>query len=111
MLQQRFPEAQIITPDIPGNGRFNHLISPDSIAGMTDALRAQVVSRRNLRLIAISMGGMIAIDWMTRYPDEIKSAVLITHLKFTAVLRVTAGSLIIMVICSTQMVLSNLLHT
>lgn len=77
LLQQRFPEAQIITPDIPGNGRFNHLISPDSIAGMTDALRAQVASRRNLTLIAISMGGMIAIDWMTRYPDEIKSVVLI----------------------------------
>lgn len=77
LLQRRFPEAQIITPDIPGNGRFNHLISPDSIAGMTDALRAQVASRRNLTLIAISMGGMIAIDWMTRYPDEVQSAVLI----------------------------------
>lgn len=77
LLQQRFPGTPIITPDIPGSGRFNHLISPNSIAGMTDALRAQVASRRNLRLIAISMGGMIAIDWMTRYPDEIKSAVLI----------------------------------
>jgi len=77
LLQRRFPGAQIITPDIPGNGRLNHLISPDSIAGMTEALRAQVASRRNLTLIAISMGGMIAIDWMTRYPDEVKSAVLI----------------------------------
>lgn len=77
LLQRRFPEARVITPDIPGNGRLNHLTSPGSIAGMTDALRAQIVSRRNLTLIAISMGGMIAIDWMIRYPDEIKSAVLI----------------------------------
>ncbi|MCK5191550.1 MAG: alpha/beta hydrolase, partial [Methylococcales bacterium] len=30
-----------------------------------------------LNLIAISMGGMIAIDWMNRYPTEIKSTVLI----------------------------------
>jgi pimeloyl-ACP methyl ester carboxylesterase len=77
LLQRELPSAQISTPDISGNGRLNHLISPDKIAGMTEALRGQVASRRNLTLIAISMGGMIAIDWFTRYPDEVKSAVLI----------------------------------
>ncbi len=81
LLRQQFPDAQIITPDIPGNGRFNHQISSDTIAGMTEALRVQVTvcqnTRQNLRLIAISMGGMIAIDWMNRYPDEVHSAVMI----------------------------------
>ncbi|MDE2388866.1 MAG: alpha/beta hydrolase [Betaproteobacteria bacterium] len=76
-LQQRFPGALISTSDIPGNGMRNHAISPDTVAGMTDALRQQIDLSRPVRLIALSMGGMIAIDWMTRYPAEIEAAVLI----------------------------------
>ncbi|SEM80434.1 alpha/beta fold hydrolase [Nitrosomonas marina] len=82
VLQRRFPRARILTPDIPGNGKLNHLTSPKTIADMTEALRGQIGQQQGLRLIAISMGGMIAIDWMTRYPDEVRSAVLInTSLK------------------------------
>lgn len=76
-LQQRFPGALISTPDIPGNGLRTHETSPATIAGMTDALRRQIDLNRPVRLIALSMGGMIAIDWMTRYPAEIEAAVLI----------------------------------
>ncbi|MBS0588216.1 MAG: alpha/beta hydrolase [Proteobacteria bacterium] len=76
-LQQRFPGALISTPDIPGNGVRNQETSPDTIARMTDALRQQVDLSQPVRLIALSMGGMIAIDWMTRYPAEIETAVLI----------------------------------
>ena len=76
-LQQRFPGALIGTPDIPGNGLRNQEISPATIAGMTDALRQQVNPTQPIRLIALSMGGMIAIDWMMRYPAEIEAAVLI----------------------------------
>ena len=76
-LQQQFPGATISTPDIPGNGIRHKETSPSTIAGMTDALRQQVDLNRPVRLIALSMGGMIAIDWMTRYPKEIEAAVLI----------------------------------
>lgn len=76
-LQQQFPSAKIITPDLPGNGRLHHLISPDTVAGMTEAFRKQITYRQDLNLIAISMGGMIAIDWMIRYPHEIKAVILI----------------------------------
>lgn len=76
-LQQQFPGALISMPDIPGNGLRNQEISPDTIGGMTDALRQQVNLSQPVRLIALSMGGMIAIDWMTRYPTEIEAAVLI----------------------------------
>jgi pimeloyl-ACP methyl ester carboxylesterase len=44
---------------------------------MTEALREKVSNNQPLRLIALSMGGMIAIDWMMRYPDEVDAAVLI----------------------------------
>ena len=80
LLQRRFPDTEIITPDIPGNGRLHHLTSPASIAAMTEALRNQVAAHQaqhQLNIVAISMGAMIAIDWMTRYPDEVQSAVLI----------------------------------
>lgn len=77
VLRKQFPEADIWVPDIPGNGRRYHETSPDSIEKMTEALRQQLEHRKNLNLIALSMGGMVAIDWMTRYPDDIASAVLI----------------------------------
>ncbi len=76
-LQNQFPDALISTPDIPGNGMHHHEISPKTIIGMTDALRQQITADRPLRLVALSMGGMIAIDWMTRYPNEVEAAVLI----------------------------------
>lgn len=77
ILQNQYPNKIILTPDIPGNGRLNTLTSPNTISGLTDALRQQVPDDYRVQLIAISMGGMIAIDWMSRYPNEVCSAVLI----------------------------------
>ncbi|MCH9639301.1 MAG: alpha/beta hydrolase [Betaproteobacteria bacterium] len=76
-LEEQFPGVNTLTPDIPGNGQLHNAASPKTIAGMTDALRSQVPVRDQLKLVALSMGGMIAIDWMTRYPEEIASAVLV----------------------------------
>ncbi|WP_297324249.1 alpha/beta hydrolase [Nitrosomonas sp.] len=76
-LQQQFSDAVISTPDIRGNGRLHQLTSPKTIAGMTEALRQQIDTTQPLRLIALSMGGMIAMDWMTRYPHEVATVVLI----------------------------------
>lgn len=76
-LQEQFPDVDILTPDIPGNGQLYHAVSPKTIACMTDALRQQAPTRSHLKLVALSMGGMIAIDWMTRFPEEIDSVVLI----------------------------------
>jgi pimeloyl-ACP methyl ester carboxylesterase len=76
-LQQQFPGALISTPNVPGNGMQHHEISPKSISGMTEALRRQINLNQPIRLIALSMGGMIAIDWMARYPHEVAGVVLI----------------------------------
>ncbi len=80
ILQQYNPGADIITLDIPGNGQLYQSESPQTIAGMTEALRQQLTSagkRGPVNLVALSMGGMIAIDWMCRYGDEINTGVLI----------------------------------
>ncbi len=76
-LQQQFLRATISTPDIPGNGQMHQTTSPKTIANMTEALRKQINTNQPIRLIALSMGGMIAMDWMTRYPDEVEVAILI----------------------------------
>lgn len=79
-LQTRFPDAEIITPDIPGNGRHYRICSPDSIEKITDSVRQELAVTRDcsqINLIGLSMGGMSAIDWMIRYPEDISSAVLI----------------------------------
>lgn len=77
LLSRQFSGAAIRTPDLPGNGPLHHQTSPGTIAEMTDALRRQVPLNRPVDLIAISMGGMIALDWMDRFPEEVQSAVII----------------------------------
>ncbi len=77
ILPQYFPGADVYTPDIPGNGQLHKQTSPKTIAGLTDALRQQIPTRHKLNLVAVSMGAMIAIDWINRYPEEINTAVLI----------------------------------
>ncbi len=77
VLQHQFPGGEIMTPDIPGNGLLHNQLSPSSIPQMTEAIREQIKEKENLNLISISMGSMIALDWMNRFPQELKASVLI----------------------------------
>lgn len=79
-LQQKLPEHPLITLDIPGNGSLCTQKSACSIEGITESLRPQIKAYAGngpIELIAISMGGMVALDWMNRHPAEISGAVLI----------------------------------
>jgi pimeloyl-ACP methyl ester carboxylesterase len=71
---------EVVSLDLPGSGEFATLPSPDSVAGMVEFLRAQVKAK-NLqgphKLMALSLGGMIATDWAQRHPDEVERLVLI----------------------------------
>ncbi|PKM11754.1 MAG: alpha/beta hydrolase [Gammaproteobacteria bacterium HGW-Gammaproteobacteria-3] len=75
-LQQKLPESRLVTLDIPGNGALCHALSPSAISGITDTLRTRVETKP-LTLVTLSMGGMIALDWMHRYPADINRAILI----------------------------------
>lgn len=80
-LLQQFPTARVITPDLPGNGSACHERSPVTIAGMVEPLRAilkPTLDQDPVIVIALSMGAMAAIEWMQRYPAEIKGAVLMS---------------------------------
>lgn len=79
-LQAVFPNAYILKQDLPGFGELREIKFPLTIAQATDQIRAfrQKSEPAGLRvLIAISLGGMIAADWIFRYPQDFDFAVLI----------------------------------
>jgi len=79
-LARALPGATIITPDLPGNGVHHAAISPTSVAAMVEACRAELRARgvrAPYSLLALSLGGMVAVEWASRYPHEIDRAVLI----------------------------------
>ncbi|MCB1906288.1 MAG: alpha/beta fold hydrolase [Rhodocyclaceae bacterium] len=70
----------VVTVDLAGNGARHRETSPTTIAGMLADCRADLAGRNPtypLRLLALSLGGMIATEWMLRHRQEVASAVLI----------------------------------
>src|SRR5690606_25594156 len=64
----------------PGTGNLCHETSPLTISGMVESLRTQLTDRKidgPLRLVGLSIGGMIATCWLQTYPHEIERLVLI----------------------------------
>lgn len=78
-----FPKEEILTFDIAGSGIRSHERSRLSIASMVDDLREELKKERGgahdqeLKLLGISMGGMLVSEWVHSFPSEIKQAVLI----------------------------------
>jgi pimeloyl-ACP methyl ester carboxylesterase len=74
-------EMEILTPDLPGNGRLYALPSPLSISEMMESCRRQLRDQGKAppyHLLALSLGGMVAVAWGSRYPEECRSAVLMS---------------------------------
>ncbi len=79
LLAERSGE-EVLTLDLPGSGEFAGLPSPASVPGIVDFLRAQVQAKKLQgphRLLALSLGGMVATGWAQRYPAEVERLVLI----------------------------------
>ena len=81
LLQATFPDANVTMLDLPGTGRFYKEASPRSIKAITDIVRRHALENRCLQqpvtILAISLGAMVAWEWMQRYPDDICGASLI----------------------------------
>lgn len=70
----------VIALDLPGNGAFCDLRSPATVRAMTEFARAQLQrqgSKPPYRLLAMSLGGMVATDWAQQFPGEVVALVLI----------------------------------
>jgi pimeloyl-ACP methyl ester carboxylesterase len=80
LLQSAFPEARITLLDLPGTGRFYQQTSPRTIKEITDSVRRDAIGQgalnRPATILALSLGAMVAWEWMQRYPGEINGAVL-----------------------------------
>ncbi|WP_344803519.1 alpha/beta hydrolase [Allohahella marinimesophila] len=61
---------RIICADLPGNGSRYSERTPDSIGGMMSAIRSELKGTE-LVLVGISMGGMLAAEWVQRYPEDV----------------------------------------
>ena len=80
-LQQAFPNATIITPDLPGNGRLWRERSPTRIEDMVEHCRVTLCRLGHTppyHLLALSLGGMVAKCWSERHPEEVPAMVLIS---------------------------------
>jgi pimeloyl-ACP methyl ester carboxylesterase len=81
LLKAQFPTATITTLDLPGTGEFCHQPSPASIPAITEHIRSQAQTRglleQPITLLAVSLGAMVAWEWLQRYPDDCRGAVLI----------------------------------
>lgn len=79
-LQQAWPGSRVLCPDLPGNGRLHAQPSPTQVCDLTEALRRQLRSQdvqKPVRVLALSLGAMVACDWAQRHPQELQALVLV----------------------------------
>jgi len=79
-LARALPDAIIVTPDLPGNGQRHDVRSATQVIDSVEFCRAELAARGlrpPYRLLALSLGGMVAVEWAGRYPEEIAGAVLV----------------------------------
>ncbi|MFA6163651.1 MAG: alpha/beta hydrolase [Methylobacter sp.] len=80
LLQSTFPDAQITLQDLPGTGCFHREASPRTIKAITDSVRRHALDHGLLQqpvtFLALSLGAMVAWEWMRSYPEDICGATL-----------------------------------
>ena len=80
LLQAYFPRCQVVPMELPGNGQLNHQRSPYSIEAMAEFCDAEML-RRGLpgphKVLAMSLGAMVAVEWAARRPQAFSALVVI----------------------------------
>ncbi|WP_106088507.1 alpha/beta fold hydrolase [Enhygromyxa salina] len=71
-LRESFASAIVERHDLPGNGELWHEPSPISTADMAADLRRRVWAqdRQPPILIGVSLGAMVCLDWLRRWPSD-----------------------------------------
>ncbi|CAG9165384.1 alpha/beta fold hydrolase [Cupriavidus respiraculi] len=73
-------QERIALIDLPGNGRHAATAAPATVAGMLASVRAEARATgisTPCRVLAMSLGGMVATAWAQQYPAEIERLVLV----------------------------------
>jgi pimeloyl-ACP methyl ester carboxylesterase len=82
LLQTTFPDAQIKTLDLPGTGRFYRDESPKTIKAIAETVRGHALElgllQQPVTVLALSLGGMVAWEWLHNHPDDSCGAALLS---------------------------------
>lgn len=75
-MREAFIGDHVLALDHPGTGQNRDQKVPLSIKKMVDRAREQVVDAQYpLIVLGHSLGGMVALDWWSRFPSEVKGFV------------------------------------
>ncbi len=82
LFQEHFPETHHYVLEIPGVGKKHLETAPLDLTRYVDLLRQEwneLKFKHNgpWGILAISMGAMIAMTWLKRYPEDFKAAIFI----------------------------------
>jgi len=86
IFKRYFPNDQLVLHDFAGNGKRFREESATSIQGMVEDIRYTLAADsfasdsigQPVHIIALSLGAMVATEWMIQYPDECAASVLIS---------------------------------
>lgn len=80
-IKKMNPGNRIVTLDFPGFGTEVRRLSPRSIHGIVEDLRTRWEKLKSTGeewgMLAISLGGMVSADWVSRFPSDFKKLVMI----------------------------------
>ncbi|CAL94912.1 alpha/beta fold hydrolase [Azoarcus olearius] len=79
-LAARLPGARVVAVDLPGNGPLYRQRTPLRVEDIAAACRVQLLSRpveAPFHLLAMSLGGMVALAWAAARPAEVAGCVLL----------------------------------
>lgn len=79
-LKQAFPDVKLAFIDLAGNGLRTSENSPltiqDALQDIRDQIKQQGISYP-VDILALSLGGMITLQWLNDFPEEINKAIVI----------------------------------
>ncbi len=80
LLQDAFPASRITLIDLPGTGCYYRKVSPCSIRAIVESVRGDALAKglleKPVSILGLSLGAMVAWEWLSRHPREIAGAVL-----------------------------------
>jgi alpha-beta hydrolase superfamily lysophospholipase len=79
-FRDALPGSKVMTLNLPGNGVWHAQPSPVSVQAMVAHVRAELAHRGEqppYRLLALSLGAMVATEWASRASHEVAACVLI----------------------------------
>jgi len=80
LFQNAMDGQNVVTLDFPGNGCMHAQTSASSVEDMANYARSQLQQLGHAppyRVLALSLGAMVAVAWSERHPEELEKLILI----------------------------------